>query len=161
MQSLLAIAAACVLCYAFLWAKNNRYNVIAFLRTFVKRAALFVMSFSWIMVLAAFLILACYSNISELLKEVLSANAVSNVKGMLHLMFGVDSAFAAMQMLALYSLVASFVSCLALTVGLIIYNVYKTILKVERSAYADDGQDFAECSQHARPAFKLYTKFNS
>lgn len=161
MHNLIAIFAVFAIIYAFVWYKNCGYNAAAFMRMFVKRVAVGVMTFSWVIVLAVVFVLACYSNISELLKGLLSANSISNIKGLTRLVFGVDSVFVALQMLALYSVMVSFVSCLALSVGLIVRIVYRTILKVTRTTFSEDRQDFDNYSQHTMPTFKLYLKYNS
>ena len=161
MQSLLAIIAVLVFVYAVFWIKNHSYNFIAFLRVFVKRLALCVMSLSWIMIVAAILMIACYANISCLLKDILSANSIDGLKGLLRLVFGVDSAFTALQLLALYSIMASFVSCLVLSVGVVFRFIYRTVLKVTRTTHIDDCQCFEDSEQHSIPAFKLYLKYNS
>lgn len=161
MQSLIAIVAVVVLAYAIVWTKNYGYSFIAALRVLIKRIALYVISFSWILVLATALMLACYSNISGLLKDVLSTNSVEGIKSLVRLIFGVDSAFVALQMLAIYSIMASFVSCLVFAVGMIIQAIYLTILKIERTTFARDRQCFEEFDQHLMPTFKLYSKYNS
>ena len=161
MQSLIAIAIALCALYAIMWVKNYGYNFIASLRIFVKRLALYVMSLSWIMVLATVLMIACYSNISGLLKELLSANSIDSIKSLARLVFGVDSAFVALQMLALYSVIASFVSCLVLSMGVVVRFTYRTILKVIRMALVEERHCFADCGQHFMPTFKLYLKYNS
>ena len=119
------------------------------------------MSFSWLAVLAVLIVIACYSNISYLLKEVLSANSVSSIKSVVRFVFGVDSAFMALQMLALYSVMLSFVSCLALSVGLVVRFVYRTVLKVSRSAFVEDKDCFESCVQRVKPTFELNLKYIS
>ena len=161
MQSLLAIATVFVFVYAIVWIKNYGYSFLASLQVLIKRLALCVLSFSWIMVLATILMIACYSNISGLLKEILSANSVEGIKSMVKLLFGVDSAFVALQMLALYSIMASFVSCLVFAVGMIIRVIYLANLKVARTTFVEDGQCLEESNQHWMPTFKLYLKYNS
>lgn len=161
MRNLLAIVAVFALIYALVWSKKYGYNAVAYLRTFVKRAAVFIMSFSWLAVLAVLIVIACYSNISYLLKEVLSANSVSSIKGVVRLIFGVDSAFMALQMLALYSVMLSFVSCLALSVGLVVRFVYRTVLKVSRATFVEDKDCFESCVQRVKPTFELNLKYIS
>ena len=161
MQILIAVAAIFVCIYAIVWIENYGYSFFASLRILIKRLALFVMSFSWVMVLATVLMIACYSNISGFLKEVLSANSVAGIKNVVKLLFGVDSAFVALQMLALYSIMASFVSCLVFAVGMIIRVVYLANLKAKRTTFVEDGQCKEESNQHWTPTFKLYLKYNS
>ena len=161
MQSLIAIATAFVFVYAIVWIKNYGYSFITSLRILIKRIALHVISFSWVILLATLLMIACYSNISGLLKDLLSANSIVGIKSLVKLVFGVDSAFVALQMLALYSLVASFVSCLVLAVGMVIRVVYLTTLNAVRVHFVEDRQCCETLSQHWMPTFKLYLKYNS
>lgn len=160
MQSLIAVAAVFAL-YAIVWCKNYGYSFVASLRLFVKRLALCVMSFSWGVVLVAVFLLSHYSNITGLLENSLSAHSLEGIKSLTRLIFGVDSAFAALQMLAVYSLMAGFVSCLVLSFGVIIRVAYRTVLKVSRTDFVEDRQYFANYSQHSMPTFKLYLKYNS
>ena len=146
---------------AVAWIKNYRYSFVASLRIFVKRLALFVISFSWVLVLATLLVIACYANISGLLKEVLSANSIQGIKSLLRLAFGADSAFAALQMLAFYSIMANFVSCLVLSLGIGVRNIYRTVLKVARTNFIEDNECYEEFNQRSLPTFKLYLKYNS
>ena len=161
MQSLIAIVTMLACLYAFVWIKSYGHNFITFMRTVLKRLALCVMSLSWVMVLATFLMIACYSNISGLLKDLLSANSIDGIKSLTRLVFGVDSAFVALQMLALYSVIASFVSCLVLSLGVVVRFTYRTILKVTRASFVKDRHYFGDFSQHSMPTFKLYLKYNS
>lgn len=161
MQSLLFVLTVFVCIYSIAWIKTNGYSFLISLRILIKRLALYVMSFSWIMILATALMIACYSNISGLLKDVLSANSIASLKTIVKLFFGVDSAFAALQMLALYSIMASFVSCLVFAVGMIINIVYLTHLKVSRTTFDGNRQNFEDLDWHWTPTFKLYSKYNS
>ena len=161
MQSLIAIATAFVFVFAIVWIKNYGYSFITSLRILIKRLALHVISFSWVIALATILMIACYSNISLLLKDLLSANSIVGIKSLVKLVFGVDSAFVALQMLALYSIMASFVSCLVFVVGMVIRVVYIATLKVVRASFIEDRQCREESSQHWFPTFKLYLKYNS
>lgn len=161
MQSLIAIAAVLVIVYAVHLARRSGYNFISFMRICVKRLVLYIMSFSCIVVFATVLMLACYSNISELLNEVLSINSVNSIKSLIRLVFGVDSAFVALQMLAIYSLMASFISCLLFSVGLTIRFVYRTFLSYGLTVLTKKEQDCDSSVQHVKPSFKLYLKYNS
>ena len=161
MQGLITIAAAFIVVYAFVWFKNSGYSLFAFLRVFVKRIALYVMSFSWIIILATIFMIAHYSNISGLLKDVLPASSIEGMKGLMRFVFGVDSAFTALQMLALYSIMASFVSCLVLAVGMVVRIIYIATLKAVRAPFVEDRQCSEQASQHWMPTFKLYLKYNS
>ena len=161
MQSLIPIIAVFVCIYAIVWIKNYGYSFFTSLRIFVKRLALYIMSFSWIIILATVLMIACYSNISGLLKDILSANSIEGIKSFTRLIFGVDSAFVALQMLALYSIMASFVSCLVLSLGVVVRVIYRTILKVSRTSFSDGCQSLDDFESHSVPTFKLYLKYNS
>ena len=161
MQSLIVIIAAIMCVYAVIWIKNYGYSFIASLRVFVKRLARCIMSLSCALVVATILMIACYSNLTGILKDILSANAIENLKSFARIIFGVDSAFAALQMLAFYSLMASFVSCLVLSLGVIVQFVYRAILKVTRSTFVEENESYEELNQHFLPTFKLYLKYNS
>ena len=160
MQGLIAIIAVFMLLYAIDWIKNHEYCFIISLRVFVKRVALYVMSFSWGLILATILMVLCYSNLSEIFKELLSANSIYVLKSLVRFVFGVDSAFVALQMLAIYSIMASFVSCLVLAVCMVIRIIYFTILKIERTPLFEDEQ-CCEVDYVLMPSFKLYLKYNS
>ena len=163
MQSLLIIAAVFIGCYAIIWIKNHRHNFAASLRTLCKRCARCVMSFSWVIGVAAILLIACYPNVSGLLKEILSAQSVRDVKSLTRLIFGVDSSFVALQMLAMYSIITSLVSCLLLSVGVIVRVVFVTTFKAAGSIPADiqDGRCFEDFTPHVTPSFKLFSRYNS
>ena len=161
MQSLIAVLAVFITVCTLVYTKNRGFNVVASLRVFVMRLAVYVMSFSWIVVLASVFVLACYSDITGLLKEVLSASSVSGLKSCLKLIFGVDSAFMALQMLALYSLMVGFVSCLALSIGLTIRFVYKTIMRIVRTSSSDEEINYGVRVCHSAPIFKIFQKYNS
>lgn len=161
MQSLIAMATALVFVYAIVWIKNYGYSFITSLRVLIKRLALHVISFSWVIALTTILMIACYSNISVLLKDLLSANSIVGIKSLVRLVFGVDSAFVALQMLALYSIMASFVSSLVFVVGMVVRVVYIATLKVVRTPFVEDRQCSEQPSQHWMPTFKLYLKYNS
>ena len=161
MQILIAVIAAVICVQAIVWIKIHRHSLIASLRTLLKRFARHVMSFSGAIFLTLIVIISCYSNISDLLKVLLPADSVDGIKDLIHISFGVDSALALLQMLALYSIMASFVSCLVLSVGVIIFVVYTIFLKTTRSTLLAEGQHFEEFAPHATPAFKLYLKYNS
>ena len=161
MQSLIAIAAVIVCVYAVVRIRNYGYSFIASLLIFVKRLARCIMSLSWAMIVATVLMIACYSNLSGFLKEILSANAIEGLKSFARIIFGVDSAFAALQMLAFYSLMASFVSCLVLTLGVVVQVVYRAILKVTRASFVEESQSIDNFNQQSLPAFKVYLKYNS
>lgn len=156
MQSLIAVLAVFITVCTLVYTKNRGFNVVASLRVFVRRLAVYVMSFSWIVVLASVFVLACYSDITGLLKEVLSASSVSGLKSCLKLIFGVDSAFMALQMLALYSLMVGFVSCLALSIGLTIRFVYKTIMRIVRTSSSDEEINYGVRVCHSAPTFKIF-----
>lgn len=161
MQSLIAVLAVFITVCTLVYTKNRGFNVVASLRVFVRRLAVYVMSFSWIVVLASVFVLACYSDITGLLKEVLSASSVSGLKSCLKLIFGVDSAFMALQMLALYSLMVGFVSCLALSIGLTTRFVYKTIMRIVRTSSSDEEINYGVRACHSTPTFKIFQKYNS
>ncbi len=161
MQSLIAVLAVFITVCTLVYTKNRGFNVVASLRVFVRRLAVYVMSFSWIVVLASVFVLACYSDITGLLKEVLSASSVSGLKSCLKLIFGVDLAFMALQMLALYSLMVGFVSCLALSIGLTIRFVYKTIMRIVRTSSSDEEINYGVRVCHSAPTFKIFQKYNS
>ena len=161
MQSLIAVLAVFITVCTLVYTKNRGFNVVASLRVFVRRLAVYVMSFSWIVVLASVFVLACYSDITGLLKEVLSASSVSGLKSCLKLIFGVDSAFMALQMLALYSLMVGFVSCLALSIWLTIRFVYKTIMRIVRTSSSDEEINYGVRVCHSAPIFKIFQKYNS
>ncbi len=161
MQSLIAVLAVFITVCTLVYIKNRGFNVVASLRVFVRRLAVYVMSFSWIVVLASVFVLACYSDITGLLKEVLSASSVSGLKSCLKLIFGVDSAFMALQMLALYSLMLGFVSCLALSIGLTTRFVYKTIMRIVRTSSSDEEINYGVRACHSTPTFKIFQKYNS
>lgn len=161
MQSLIAVLAVFITVCTLVYTKNRGFNVVASLRVFVRRLAVYVMSFSWIVVLASVFVLACYSDITGLLKEVLSASSVSGLKSCPKLIFGVDSAFMALQMLALYSLMVGFVSCLALSIGLTIRFVYKTIMRIVRTSSSDEEINYGVRVCHSAPTFKIFQKYNS
>ena len=161
MQSLIAVLAVFITVCTLVYTKNRGFNVVASLRVFVRRLAVYVMSFSWIVVLASVFVLACYADITGLLKEVLSASSVSGLKSCLKLIFGVDSAFMALQMLALYSLMVGFVSCLALSIGLTIRFVYKTIMRIVRTSSSDEEINYGVRVCHSAPIFKIFQKYNS
>ena len=161
MQSLIAVLAVFITVCNLVYTKNRGFNVVASLRVFVRRLAVYVMSFSWIVVLASVFVLACYSDITGLLKEVLSASSVSGLKSCLKLIFGVDSAFMALQMLALYSLMVGFVSCLALSIGLTTRFVYKTIMRIVRTSSSDEEINYGVRVCHSAPTFKIFQKYNS
>lgn len=161
MQSLIAVLAVFITVCALVYTKNRGFNVVASLRVFVRRLAVYVMSFSWIVVLASIFVLACYSDITGLLKEVLSASSVSGLKSCLKLIFGVDSAFMALQMLALYSLMVGFVSCLALSIGLTTRFVYKAIMRIVRTSSSDEEINYSVRACHSAPTFKIFQKYNS
>ena len=161
MQSLIAVLAVFITVCTLVYTKNRGFNVVASLRVFVRRLAVYVMSFSWIVVLASVFVLACYSDITGLLKEVLSASSGIGLKSCLKLIFGVDSAFMALQMLALYSLMVGFVSCLALSIGLTIRFVYKTIMRIVRTSSSDEEINYGVRVCHSAPIFKIFQKYNS
>lgn len=161
MQSLIAIALALVIVYAIIWMKDRGYSFVVSLRIFVKRLALYVMSLSCITVLATVLMIACYSNISGLFSDVLSTNSIEGIKSLTRLIFGVDSAFAALQMIAFCSIMASFVSCLVFAFGVVVVAVYRAVLKVSRTAFVKNRQCFEDFDKHLMPTFKLYLKYNS
>ncbi len=161
MQSLIAVLAVFITVCTLVYIKNRGFNVVASLRVFVRRLAVYVMSFSWIVVLASVFVLACYSDITGLLKEVLSASSVSGLKSCLKLIFGVDSAFMALQMLALYSLMVGFVSCLALSIGLTTRFVYKAIMRIVRTSSSDEEINYGVRACHSAPTFKIFQKYNS
>lgn len=161
MQSLIAVLAVFITVCTLVYTKNRGFNVVASLRVFVRRLAVYVMSFSWIVVLASVFVLACYSDITGLLKEVLSASSVSGLKSCLKLIFGVDSAFMALQMLALYSLMVGFVSCLALSIGLTTRFVYKAIMRTVRTSSSDEEINYGVRACHSAPTFKIFQKYNS
>lgn len=165
MQSLIAVLAVFITVCTLVYTKNRGFNVVASLRVFVRRLAVYVMSFSWIVVLASIFVLACYSDITGLLKEVLSASSVSGLKSCLKsclkLIFGVDSAFMALQMLALYSLMVGFVSCLALSIGLTTRFVYKAIMRIVRTSSSDEEINYSVRACHSTPTFKIFQKYNS
>ena len=158
MQSLIAVLAVFITVCTLVYTKNRGFNVVASLRVFVRRLAVYVMSFSWIVVLASVFVLACYSDITGLLKEVLSASSVSGLKSCLKLIFGVDSAFMA---LALYSLMVGFVSCLALSIGLTTRFVYKAIMRIVRTSSSDEEINYSVRACHSAPTFKIFQKYNS
>lgn len=157
MQSLIAVLAVFITVCTLVYTKNRGFNVVASLRVFVRRLAVYVMSFSWIVVLASVFVLACYSDITGLLKEVLSASSVSGLKSCLKLIFGVDS----VQMLALYSLMVGFVSCLALSIGLTTRFVYKAIMRIVRTSSSDEEINYGVRVCHSAPTFKIFQKYNS
>ena len=161
MQSLIAVLAVFITVCTLVYTKNRGFNVVASLRVFVRRLAVYVMSFSWIVVLASVFVPACYSDITGLLKEVLSASSVSGLKSCLKLIFGVDSAFMALQMLALYSLMVGFVSCLALSIGLTTRFVYKAIMRIVRTSSSDEEINYGVRACHSTPTFKIFQKYNS
>lgn len=161
MQSLIAVLAVFITVCTLVYTKNRGFNVVASLRVFVRRLAVYVMSFSWIVVLASVFVLACYLDITGLLKEVLSASSVSGLKSCLKLIFGVDSAFMALQMLALYSLMVGFVSCLALSIGLTTRFVYKAIMRIVRTSSSDEEINYGVRVCHSAPTFKIFQKYNS
>ena len=161
MQSLIAIVTAFVFVYAIVWIKNYGYSFITSLRVLIKRLALHVISFSWAIVLVTLIMIACYSNISLIFKDLLSANSIVGIKSLVKLVFGVDSAFVALQLLALYSIMASFVSCLVFVVGMVIRVVYLATLKVVRAPFIEDKQCREKTSQQWMPTFKLNLKYNS
>ena len=161
MQSLIAVLAVFITVCTLVYTKNRGFNVVASLRVFVRRLAVYVMSFSWIVVLASVFVLACYSDITGLLKEVLSASSVSGLKSCLKLIFSVDSAFMALQMLALYSLMVGFVSCLALSIGLTTRFVYKAIMRIVRTSSSDEEINYGVRACHSTPTFKIFQKYNS
>lgn len=161
MQSLIAVLAVFITVCTLVYTKNRGFNVVASLRVFVRRLAVYVMSFSWIVVLASVFVLACYSDITGLLKEVLSASSVSGLKSCLKLIFGVGSAFMALQMLALYSLMVGFVSCLALSIGLTTRFVYKAIMRIVRTSSSDEEINYGVRACHSTPTFKIFQKYNS
>lgn len=161
MQSLIAVGVVSAILYLIYLAKNYGKNLIAFTRVFVKRAALYMMSFSWIIVIAAVLMLACYSGLSGLLKDILSVNSVDSIKGLVRLIFGVDSAFVALQTVALYSLMLSFVSCLCLSVGLVVRFVHGIFLKTIGKTLNENEKRQKFSALHITPTFKLYLKYNS
>ncbi len=161
MQSLIAVLAVFITVCTLVYTKNRGFNVVASLRVFVRRLAVYVMSFSWIVVLASVFVLACYSDITGLLKEVLSASSVSGLKSCLKLIFGVDSAFMALQMLALYSLMVGFVSCFALSIGLTTRFVYKAIMRIVRTSSSDEEINYGVRACHSAPTFKIFQKYNS
>lgn len=161
MQSLIVIFAVFICIYSIVWIKNYGHSFIADLRIFIKRLALHVMSFSWVMVLVTVLMIACYSDICSLLQNLLSANSFEDIKSLIHLTFGVDSAVVVLQMLALYSLITSFVSCLVFAVGMIILVAYRAILKVSKANFVDDTNCPEYCNRHSIPTFKVYLKYNS
>ena len=161
MQSLIAVLAVFITVCTLVYTKNRGFNVVASLRVFVRRLAVYVMSFSWIVVLASVFVLACYSDITGLLKEVLSASSVSGLKSCLKLIFGVYSAFMALQMLALYSLMVGSVSCLALSIGLTTRFVYKAIMRIVRTSSSDEEINYGVRACHSAPTFKIFQKYNS
>ena len=161
MQGLIAIVAVIVGMYAIIWIKNQGYSFIASLRILIKRLALYVMSFSWVVVLATVFLMSHYANIVGLFKSTLSADSVEGIKSTVRLVFGVDSAFAALQMLAFYSIMASFVSCLVLSLGVVVRIVYRAILKAARTSFVEKRKCFEDFNQHSLPTFKLYLKYNS
>ena len=163
MQSLLIVAALLLVCYVIVWIRDHRHNLLASLRSAAKNFARRIMSFSWIIAAAAVLLLACYPNVSGFLKEILSAQSVRDVKSLVRIIFGVDSSFVALQMLAMYSIITSLVSCLLLSMGVIVRVIYVAALKVAKFVSVDvDGRgcddDFAP---HQAPTFKLYLRYNS
>ena len=163
MQSLLIIAALFMGCYVIVWIKDHRHNLAASLRDLSKHFARHVMSFSWIIAAAAILLLACYPNVSGFLKEILSAQSVRDVKSLVRIIFGVDSSFVALQMLVMYSIMASFVSCLVLSGSAIVRVVYATVSKHAHasSVDVDNSGCFEDFAPHLTPTFKLYLRFNS
>ena len=161
MQSLIAMVAVFAFIYAIVWIKNHGHSFIVCLHDCIKRFALYVMSFSWVMVFVTVLMIAFYSDISGLLKDLLAANSIEVIKNLIRIIFGVDSAFAVLQIFALYSIIASFVSCLVLSVGIVIQIFYRAILKVSNANIIDNGNCFECCNKHPIPTSQIYLKYNS
>lgn len=161
MQLLIALIAAIVLAYAFKHFNKNAYSISALIRIFIKRLALYLMTLSWVIFLAVGCIIAFYSNISEFLKDSMSADAISCIKSLVRFVFGVDSAFVALQIVTIYSMLASFVSCLILSAGAVVRTVYRTAFKAERTYIDDGGLCLENTELQTQPAFKLYLKYNS
>ena len=163
MQSLIVITAVLIGCYVIVWIKNHRHNFTTSLRALSKRFARRVMSCSWVIALMAIVLIVCYPNASGFLKEMLSAQSVRDIKSLTRVVFGVDSSFVALQMLAIYSIMASFVSCLVLSGGAIVRVVYTTVSKLTRASSVDVDCSgcFEDFAPHLTPTFKLYLRFNS
>lgn len=161
MHILIAVAAALIAVFAIISVKNSACGFACFLRAFVKRMAAYIMSLSWLAVISSVFIMACYPDISNFLKDAVSANFVYCIKSVVRFVFGVDSAVAALQFIALYSMIASFVSCLILSAGQIIKSVFKAVLKPEGTVFAEDGRRVEDCGRQFMPAFKVFLKFNS
>ena len=161
MQRLIAIVTIFVCIYAIVCTKNSGYGFTASLRVFAKHLALFTMFLLWVTILVTALMITCYSEIGGMLSNSLSANSVVGIKHFVRLVFGADSAFVALHMLALYSIFAGFVSCLILCIGVVVRVAYRRILNNAKAPCVKDRQCFEDFDRQLPPAFKVYSKYNS
>lgn len=152
--------ASAILAVIFCVFNAIKYGNLQWLRRMVKRIAVGLLSFSSCLMFLSIGVLAWYPNVKELLTSVLSVSSIDALKTLIRIVIGTDSAFVALQMIALSSLIVSFISCLVFAVSWTIRYVFNAYLRVSRVDKTED-KEYYEHYRTCPQTFKIYSKFNS